>query len=73
MSSNIESNQNLSKVQDLIKKHDFDAVFCSLGTNFRYLFNSKANITERLILSIILPNILVSMEESTRCPSTSIS
>jgi len=56
MSSITETGQNLNKIQDLIKKHKIDAIFCTLGINFRYLFNSKANITERLILSIILPN-----------------
>ena len=43
----------LNKIQDLLIKSDFDALFVTLGKNFQYILKSQAHLSERLVCGII--------------------
>lgn len=43
----------LEKIQNLLIKNDFDALFVTLGKNFQYILKLKAHISERLVCGII--------------------
>lgn len=54
--SETEYKQRLFKIQDLLKSHNMDALFCTPGTNFQYLYRSTAHMLERLALAVLTPN-----------------
>ncbi|WP_371806112.1 M24 family metallopeptidase [Candidatus Lokiarchaeum ossiferum] len=47
--------QNVKRIQTLLKNHAIDAMLCTLGQNFRYVFGLNAHPSERLIVALISP------------------
>lgn len=47
--------QNLKRIQVLLKNHKIDAMLCTLGQNFRYIFGLNAHPSERLVVALIAP------------------
>ncbi|MBY9016054.1 MAG: aminopeptidase P family protein [Candidatus Lokiarchaeota archaeon] len=54
--SNKEFHLRIEKTQKLLRDRSIQALFCTLGTNFQYLLNTKSKPLERLVLAIIKSN-----------------